>query len=290
MRHVVISGRYSVGVFYIQIPQLTYWQNITSDETETKINHAGAPVTIAASAGVAMWWCRWSSVKRSNSIAWAMALHGNPSISQAVTKAYWLPVVPKLTLFVKGNNAKRLNWWTFKYTIYCAQLTPIVRYSNGIDTRQLWSHIYTKDSIIWWFLKHNHCVLIKHIFTWGPLGLWVLSSPVSLCVFVGVSSLLVPMTTHHAFQLESPNLDNKCKCNILLKVPIVFEADWACPSRFNSNSIQNEVFISIAFASFKYVWDVQKRRLLNCSASHMVSHTYWILHMHANRVLPWTVK
>ena len=50
------------------------------------------------------------------------------------------------------------------------------------------------------------------------------------------------------------------------------------------------MFICIAFASLKYLWDVQKRSLLNCSTSHMVPHTFWFLYMHTDRVVPRTVK
>ena len=42
--------------------------------------------------------------------------------------------------------------------------------------------------------------------------------------------------------------------------------------------------------SLKYLWDVQKRSLLNCSTSHMVPHTFWFLYMHTDRVVPRTVK
>ena len=50
------------------------------------------------------------------------------------------------------------------------------------------------------------------------------------------------------------------------------------------------LFICITFASLKYLWDVQKRSLLNCSTSHMVPLTFWFLYMHTDRVLPRTVK
>ena len=33
-----------------------------------------------------------------------------------------------------------------------------------------------------------------------------------------------------------------------------------------------------------------KRSLLNYSTSHMAPHTFWLLYMHAERVVPWTVK
>ena len=49
------------------------------------------------------------------------------------------------------------------------------------------------------------------------------------------------------------------------------------------------LFICIAFASLKYLWDMQKRSLLNYSTSHMAPHTFWFLYMHAERVVPWTV-
>ena len=42
--------------------------------------------------------------------------------------------------------------------------------------------------------------------------------------------------------------------------------------------------------SLKYLWDVQKQSLLNYSTSHMAPHTFWFLYIHANRVMPWTVK
>ena len=50
------------------------------------------------------------------------------------------------------------------------------------------------------------------------------------------------------------------------------------------------MFFCIAFASLKYLWDVQKQSLLNYSTSHMAPHTFWFLYKHADRVVPWTVK
>ena len=50
------------------------------------------------------------------------------------------------------------------------------------------------------------------------------------------------MITHHTFQLESPDLDEKMQ-NILLKVPIVLETDWAWPYMSNLTSFQNSVYL-----------------------------------------------
>ena len=106
-----------------------------------------------------------------------------------------------------------------------------------------------------------------------------------VCVYRCVCQLLVVGTiSHHTFQLESPDMDEKMQ-NILLKVPIVMGADWAWPSM--SNYLPFKIlFICITFVSLKYLWDVQKRSLLNYSTSH----TFWFLYMHADRVVPWTVK
>ena len=67
--------------------------------------------------------------------------------------------------------------------------------------------------------------------------------------------------------------------------------DWAWPSMSNLTSFYFKIlFICIAFASLKYLWDLQKQSLLNCSTSHMVPHTFWFLYMHTDRVVPRTVK
>ena len=50
------------------------------------------------------------------------------------------------------------------------------------------------------------------------------------------------------------------------------------------------LFICITFASLKYLWDVQKWCLLNCSTPHMVPHTFWFLYMHTDRVVPRKMK
>ena len=64
-----------------------------------------------------------------------------------------------------------------------------------------------------------------------------------LCVYQYVCQLLlVRAITHHTFQLESPDLDEKMQ-NILLKVPIVLAADWAWPSMSNLTSFQNSVYL-----------------------------------------------
>ena len=67
-----------------------------------------------------------------------------------------------------------------------------------------------------------------------------------LCLCVGVylyvcQLLIVRTITHHTFQLESPDLDEKVQ-NSLLKVPIVLGADWARPSMSNLTSFQNSVY------------------------------------------------
>ena len=59
---------------------------------------------------------------------------------------------------------------------------------------------------------------IMGFITRGPFGLRVLSSPVSVCVCVYLcvcQLLLVRTITHHTFQLDSPDLDEKMQ-NILL--------------------------------------------------------------------------
>ena len=64
-----------------------------------------------------------------------------------------------------------------------------------------------------------------------------------LCVCVSVcvcQPLLVRVITHHTFQLESPDLDEKMQKK-LLKVPILLGADWAWPSMSNLTSFQNSV-------------------------------------------------
>ena len=65
-----------------------------------------------------------------------------------------------------------------------------------------------------------------------PKGIVIACVCVYLCV---CQLLLVRAITHHTFQLESPDLDEKMQ-NILLKVPIVLGAGWAWPSMSNLTS------------------------------------------------------
>ena len=82
-------------------------------------------------------------------------------------------------------------------------------------------------------------LFLNPFFTQGqfwPSGIVI--ACVSLCVNHG----LVCRITHHEFKLESSNLDKKMQ-NILLKVPIVFGADWAWPSRWNLTLFKNYVYL-----------------------------------------------
>ena len=74
----------------------------------------------------------------------------------------------------------------------------------------------------------------------ASFGLRVLSLPA--CVRVSVNHELVCAITLHKFELESPNLDQQ-RQNILLKVPIVLETDWAWPSRSNFTLLKNLVYL-----------------------------------------------
>ena len=61
--------------------------------------------------------------------------------------------------------------------------------------------------------------------------------------------------------------------NTLVNIPIVLEIDshWQVIFNFYFKIL----FICITFAFLKYLWDMQKRNLLNCSSSHMALHIYW---------------
>ena len=112
------------------------------------------------------------------------------------------------------------------------------------------------------------------IITRGPFGLRVLSSHVFVCVCVClcVNFLLVQTKTHHPFKLGLSHLDQE-KNNTLLQVPIVL--GLIQPNLTGPISLHFKVFfICITFASLKYLLDVQKQSLLNCSTSHMAPHTY----------------
>ena len=62
-----------------------------------------------------------------------------------------------------------------------------------------------------------------------------------VCVYLCVCQLLLVRTiTHHAFQLESPDLDEKMQ-NIF--APYCFGADWAWPSMSNLTSFYNSVYL-----------------------------------------------
>ena len=78
-----------------------------------------------------------------------------------------------------------------------------------------------------------------------------------LCVCVRVQLLLFRAITHHPLQLDSLNLDQMMQ-NILLKVPIV----WGLIKLNRPGQIElhfQVLFICIAFASLKYLRDLQKR-------------------------------
>ena len=126
------------------------------------------------------------------------------------------------------------------------------------------------------------------IFTRGPFGLRVLWSPLCVCVYLCVCHLLLVRTiTHHTFQLESPNLNEKMQ-NILLKVPIVLGADWAWSSMSNLTSSKNsvdlhrfcifEIFVRRAKTEFVWLFHI----------THGAAHIL-ILIQHADSVVPWAV-
>ena len=102
-------------------------------------------------------------------------------------------------------------------------------------------------------------VLISYLFCWGlflnlsEIRTWISNYihwicyprpfwPTGIVIACVCQLLLVQMITHHTFQLESPDLDEKMQ-NILLKVPIVLGADWAWPSMSNLTSFKNSVHL-----------------------------------------------
>ena len=94
-----------------------------------------------------------------------------------------------------------------------------------------------------------------------------------VCMYLCVCHFLfVRAITHHTFQLESPNLDEKMK-NVLLKVLIVLGAVWAWPSMSRSISFQNFVYLH-HFGVFEIFVRRANTGLLNGSTSHMAPHTF----------------
>ena len=109
----------------------------------------------------------------------------------------------------------------------------------------------------------------------------------SVCVCV-CQLLLVRAITHHTFQLESPDLDEKMQ-NILLKVPIVFGADWAWPSMSNLTSFQNSVYLH-RFCVFEIFVRRAKTEFVELfHITHGAAHI--LIPLCARRqIVPWTVK
>ena len=86
---------------------------------------------------------------------------------------------------------------------------------------KLWVFILIYVYISWECLIKNGAVYPKNnVQLWcflpeANFGLWVLSSPasvcLSVCLCVCINHLLVRTITHQPFKLESPNLDQRCK-------------------------------------------------------------------------------
>ena len=107
------------------------------------------------------------------------------------------------------------------------------------------------------------------------VGLQVLSLPA--CVCVSVNHELVRVIIHDPFKLVSPNLDQKMQ-SILLKVPIVFGADWTQSSSSNLTSFQHPVYL--------HRFCLQKRTKTESVPHPKWQRTYKFAHM----VVWWTVE
>ena len=113
-----------------------------------------------------------------------------------------------------------------------------------------------------------------------PTGIVIACVCVCICVSVNFCLSSVHTITHHTFQLESPDLDEKMQ-NILLKVPIDWGGDWAWPSMSNLTSFRNAVYLH-RFCVFEiFVRRAKKEFIELFSTSHMAPHTFWFLYMHA---------
>ena len=75
-----------------------------------------------------------------------------------------------------------------------------------------------------------------------------------------------PVVTHHRFKLESPNWDQRCKIPWLRSISFwgLIEFD-----RSNLTQFKKKTLFALLFVSLKYLWDMQKQSLLNCSTFHM---------------------
>ena len=93
---------------------------------------------------------------------------------------------------------------------------------------------------------------------------------------------LVRAITHHPFTLGSQNLDQRCKIPWLRSVLF-----WGLIELDMSNlTIFKIPFICIAFASLKYLWDLQKHM-----KTESVPHPKWLrTNMLAHSVVSWTVE
>ena len=144
----------------------------------------------------------------------------------------------------------------------------------------------------------------------ASFGLRVLSLPASVCV----NHELVRAIAHHPFQLESSNLDHRCKIpwlRSLLFLGVIdldlqgqiklqsqnlphfelFRAITHHPFKLGTPKCQIQLifkilFICIAFVSWKYLWDLYKRM-----KKESVPHPKWVCtNMFAHSVVSWTVE
>ena len=161
---------------------------------------------------------------------------------------------------IKGFSFRCIKNW------YCWCLDDLSYRRNGNDyliflQSQIIcsSHMHTKHH---WFPTSRHGV-IANLLPEASFGLQVMSLPA--CFRVSVNHELVCAITCHKFELESPNLDQKCKIFCLRSSS--FLGLIRLPGQI---LLYLEImFICIAFASFKYCETCRS----NCSISHRAPHT-----------------
>ena len=103
--------------------------------------------------------------------------------------------------------------------------------------------------------RNNLSTVVHKNYSWNlrfyPRPFWPTGFVIA-CVSVCVCQLLlVRVKTHHAFQLEAPDLDEKMQ-NILLKVPIVFGGWLGLTFHIKFNFISKFCL----FASFLRLWNI----------------------------------
>ena len=137
----------------------------------------------------------------------------------------------------------------------------------------IWFHGSQQDQGMSKHIIDSFVVLLPE----ASFGLWVLSSPASVCLlvcpYVCINHLLVRPITHQLFKLESPNSDQRCKApwlrclkflgwltltfKVKSNLKVEFHLDWPWSSR--SNLTCKSIFIPFWACLYNNLLPVQAR-------------------------------